>query len=131
MTGQRRMVTQKPEDGEELNSSGIRFDEIDPSGELEVVDENKSARAGTVKYPANCVVVHYREKTITRRFSPKQVVKSGGDLVRVYDESNHGEDYSELANEFIEGMQTQDENSSERPKFLKKIVYEKGKVVKD
>jgi hypothetical protein len=126
----RHIVNEKIEEGDETVSH-MRFDEIDSKGEQQIVDASIARRAGRVKLPKDCVVVQYREKSITRRFSAKQIVKSGGDLVRVFSEEDHGEDYEAIADQFIETMKLKDEHSNERPKFLSKEVYKGGKLVKD
>lgn len=70
---------------------------------------------------SDSIRVFFRERPITRRFAAKQTLTSGGNLDRVYSVKDHGKKYRAAAIEFIQSMLTVDQDSTERPKFLRVV----------
>lgn len=106
------MVAKKNESEElELDQDVMENEETDEE-ELEESEEEQVA-------DENAITVHYRERSITRRFGPGQVLKSGGDLKRVFSESEHGKKYRVNAMDFIRTMMLKDEDYHQRPRLLK------------
>lgn len=104
----KRITAPKTKDGEtDFAAQGFEDDDT----ELEESQSDSPAIQSTG------IAVTYQERSITRTFG-KQVLKSGGRITRYFTPEEHGRNYKKKAEEFIATLQLEDENKTERPKYI-------------
>lgn len=111
-TRKRVSAPHKSENDPDVLATGFEEEEDEDEEEFELDEEEEEVFEDEI-------VVHFNERTITRRFAANQILKSGGVQARKFAKELHGKNYRMNACEFIETLLTQDENSTERPKFIR------------